>query len=810
MLVLAAAGVIGITLLGALGFAGGYVYLAPSLPSVEEMRRFELQVPLRVYTRSGELIAQIGIERRIPVTYEQIPEVVREAFLAAEDDRFFEHGGVDLAGIVRAVFVNLIEGSKSQGASTITQQVARTMFLTRDKTWRRKLAELFLTLRMEREFTKEQIFTLYLNVIFFGQRAYGVAAAAETYFGKPLDRLTVAEAAMLAGIPQAPSRYNPLVNPELVKARRAYVIGRMRELGFIDDTVAQAAANEPIEARAHAPLYEVEAPYVAEMARLEVRRRFGSEAESAGYKVFTTIDGRLQTAANRAVRLGLIEYDRRHGWRGPVARIEADAGAAPEELDDLLAEYPSVGNLVPAVVAAVNEKSVRVYVKSTGFAQIEWDGLAWARPALRNSVVGPEPKSAGEIVSAGDVVYVITDGQGAAQLAQIPDAQGALVALDPNDGAIAALVGGFDYFQNKFNRVTQARRQPGSAFKPFLYSAALENGFTPASVILDAPIVQDDAGMEVAWRPENSSRTFYGPTRLREALVRSRNLVTIRLLRALGIPTAIDYASRFGFEKSSLPANLTLALGTMQATPLELAAAYCTFANGGFRIEPYFIDRIEDAEGNVVWRAEPRIACPECEQPLDVSDMIFTAGSADALTVADSVRGGRGFLPAERLAPRVISPQNAWLMTDMMADVIRRGTGRRALALGRSDIAGKTGTSNEARDTWFNGYTPNLVATVWVGFDQERSLGEGEEGGRTALPVWVHFMREALKGVPQERHPMPPGLITLRISPDTGTLASAENPYAVLETFMVDHLPAGTTDSDASSPEEIPTSDTLF
>jgi len=810
MLVLAAAAVIGITFLGVIGLAGGYVYLAPSLPSIEEMRKFELQVPLRVYTRSGELIAQIGIERRIPITYEQIPDIVREAFLAAEDDRFFEHGGVDLAGIVRAVFVNLIEGEKSQGASTITQQVARTMFLTRDKTWRRKLAELFLTLRMEREFTKEQIFTLYLNVIFFGQRAYGVAAAAETYFGKPLDRLTVAEAAMLAGIPQAPSRYNPLVNPELVKARRAYVLERMRELGFIDATVAQAAAAEPIEARAHAPLYEVEAPYVAEMARLEIRQRFGPEAESAGYKVFTTIDGRLQTAANRAVRLGLIEYDRRHGWRGPAARLDIDAGAAPEEIDDLLAEYPSVGNLVPAVVSSVSGKSVRVYVKSTGFAQIEWDGLSWARPALRNGALGPEPKSAGEIVSTGDVVYVVTDGQGAAQLAQIPEAQGALVALDPNDGAIAALVGGFDYFQNKFNRVTQARRQPGSAFKPFIYSAALEHGFTPASVILDAPIVQDDAGMEVAWRPENSSRTFYGPTRLREALVRSRNLVTIRLLRALGISNAIDYASRFGFKKSSLPANLTLALGTLQTTPLELAAAYSTFANGGFRIEPYFIDRIEDAEGNVVWRAEPRIACPECEQPLDISDMILTAGSADVLTIADTMRGGPGYLPAERLAPRVISPQNAWLMTDMMADVIRRGTGRRALALGRNDIAGKTGTSNDARDTWFNGYTPNLVATVWVGFDQERSLGEGEEGGRTALPLWVHFMREALKGVPQERPPMPPGLITLRISPDTGTLASAENPYAVLETFMVDNLPAGGQEGEVARPEEVSTSDSLF
>lgn len=775
-----------LTLFGAYALACSFVYMAPSLPSVETMRNVEMQVPLRVFTSSGELIAQIGEQRRIPVTYDQIPQRVRQAFIAAEDDNFFEHSGFDYVGIARAAFVNLISGEKSQGASTITQQAARNMFLTLDKTWRRKLAELFVTVRMEREFSKEEILGLYLNVIFFGQRAYGVAAAAETFYGKPLDELTVGEVATLAGIPQAPSRYNPIANPTLAQNRRAYVLGRMYKLGFIDEATYQQAMAEPVVARAHAPLYEVDAPYIAEMARLDLRSRFGPAAESQGYKVYTTVDGRLQTAANRAVRIGLIEYDRRHGWRGPIGHAKLGEHPKPEHLNDLLDEYASVNMLVPAVVVSVAEKSAKVFVKHQGFAQVGWEGLAWARPAK-----GPAPKVASDVVAPGDVVYVVTDGQGTAQVAQIPEAQGALVALDPKSGAVAALVGGFDYYMNKFNRATQARRQPGSGFKPFLYSAALENGFTPASVLLDAPVVLEGDGMETSWRPENSSGQFSGPTRLREALYRSRNLVSIRLLRAIGIEPSIDYISRFGFEKSTLPHNLTLALGTLQATPMQMAAGYATFANGGFRITPYYIERIENSLGEVVYQAEPRIACSECERPVSLDDFIGFGNGEDLLSEADSLRGGRGALPPERLAERIISEPNAWLMTDMMMDVIRRGTGRRALALGRSDIAGKTGTTNEAKDTWFNGFTPNLVASVWVGFDQERSLGEAEEGARTALPVWMHFMREALKGVPEYRRPMPQGLVTLRIAPDTGMLASGENPDAILETFMTDHLPAG-------------------
>jgi penicillin-binding protein 1A len=807
------ASVILVTLVGAYALACSYVYLVPTLPSIEAMRNVELQVPLRVYTRSGSLIAQIGEQRRIPVSYDQIPDLVKHAFIAAEDERFFEHHGIDYFGVMRAVAIDVISGHKTQGASTITMQAARNMFLTLDKTVRRKLQETFVTYRMEHEFTKQEIFGLYLNVIFFGQRAYGVAAAAEAFFGKSLDKLDVSEAATIAGVPKAPSSYNPIVNPELATMRRAYVLRRMRELGFIDDATAEAANHEPMQARAHAPLYDVEAPYVAEMARLELRQRFGPNAETAGYKVYTTIDGRLQTAANRAVRVGLIEYDRRHGWRGPAGHVDLPAHAEPE-YPQLVDEYAAIGNLSPAIVTAVAERSVHAYVKALGAVEIDWDGLSWARRELHNEGLGPAPKDAAQVLSRGDVIYVVADNSGHAQLGQIPEAQSALVALDPKDGSIVALVGGFDYFTNKYNRVTQARRLPGSGFKPFLYSAALEHGLTPATVLLDAPIVLGGNGSEDSWRPENSTKEFGGPTRLREALVHSRNLVSIRVLKEIGIPTAIDYISRFGFDPRTMPHDLTLALGTLEATPLDVAAGYAVFANGGYRVPPYFIDRIEDAAGRVVFHATPRLVCTQCDQG-DVQ----TAGG-EALRISDPARGeaGRGTsrgepppLPDAEAAPRVITAQNAYLMDDMMSDVIKRGTGRRALALNRTDLAGKTGTTNEAKDTWFNGFTRNLVATVWVGFDQERPLGEAEEGARTALPIWIQFMREALQGVPEQGRSMPDGLVTLRISPDTGTLVSAENAEGIPEMFMVNHLPSSNdTGNPAQGPEGQASSEPIF
>jgi penicillin-binding protein 1A len=801
LLIATAGSVILITLLGAIGLAGCYLYLEPSLPSVDAMRNVEMQVPLRVYTRDGDLMAQIGEQRRIPVTWEQIPDLVKYAFLASEDDRFFQHHGIDYQGVLRAIVVDVISGDRAQGASTITQQAARQLYLTLDKTWRRKLAEAFLTYRMEHEFTKQEIFALYLNVVFFGERAYGVAAAAETFYGKPLDQLSVAQAATLAGIVQLPSRYNPIVNPQFARVRRTYVLRRMKDLGFIDAATAAAANAEPVEARTHAPLYDVDAQYVAEMARQEVRKRFGPKAETAGFKVYTTIDSRLQTAANRAVRLGLIEYDRRYGWRGASAHVEVPANADDSDLEDLLDEYPPVGPLIPAVVTQVADQSAKVYAKDYGFQQINWDGLAWAHKQLDNERIGPAPKAASEILARGDVIYIYTDGTHAAQLVQVPEAQAALVSLDPTDGGVSALVGGFDYFTNKYNRAVQAKRQPGSGFKPFLYSGALEDGFTAASVLPDAPLVIEGSGMETAWRPKNSHGGFNGPTRLREALARSLNLVSVRLLREVGVDYAINYATRFGFEKASLPNNFTLALGTMQVAPIDLAGYYATFANGGFRISPYYIDRIEDVSGKILFQANPVVACLQCEQPADLGTVPIKDAAETTMAAADAIRGGAGPLTTQQLAPRVISPQNDYIITDMMADVIRLpfGTGHRALALGRNDLAGKTGTTDDSKDAWFNGFNTKLVTTVWVGFDQERSLGESEEGARTALPIWIRYMREALKDVPQQKLPMPDGLVQLRVSRDTGTLVSAENPDGMLETFMVNHLPGTATPVNAQS-----------
>jgi penicillin-binding protein 1A len=791
-------GAAGLALLVAYALIASFLYLEPSLPTVDAMATGSLPVPLRIYTGSGQLIAQIGEKRRVLVAYEDIPVLVREAFVAAEDQRFFTHHGFDYSGVLRAALVDLTSGDFSQGASTITMQAARNMFLTFDKTIRRKLQEIFLTYRMEHEFTKEQILSTYLNVIFLGQRSYGVAAAAETYFGKPLEQLSVAEAATLAGIPQAPSRFNPISNPKAAQSRRRYVLQQMQKLNDIDAATAQRAAAEVVSARDHGILSEIEAPYVAEMARADLVSRFGEDAVNAGYRVYTTIDGRLQTAADRAVRIGLIEYDRRHGFRGALRQIKLDEHATVATLESALGETAEIGDLLPAVVVSLSAQAARVYVRSQGYAEIDWDGLSWARRRISDTRTGANPKHAEDVLQRGDVVYVVSNGHGEAQLAQLPEAQGALVALDPNDGAIVSLVGGFDYFDNKFNRVTQARRQPGSGFKPFLYSAALENGFTPATIVMDAPIVYDDSGQEKMWRPENVEKGFDGPMRLREGLVFSRNLVTIRVVRELGVDTAIDYAAKFGFSPADMPKDMTIALGSLPATPLQMVTGYAVFANGGYRVDPYYIERIENAAGQIVYQANPKIVCELCEPPSDAP----SGGSATPVSTqlpadtgsADPDHAPVTALPAliapAQLAPRVISPQNAWLMDDMMADVIKRGTGARAgLALHRSDLSGKTGTTNLAIDTWFNGFNRNIVATVWVGFDQERPLGEGEEGSRTAVPIWISFMREALRAQPDRARSMPPGLVTARISPKTGALVSTNEGDAIYETFMEDHLP---------------------
>ncbi len=812
-----------LALVAAYALIASYLYLEPSLPTVDAMATDSLPVPLRIYTGSGQLIAQIGEKRRVLVAYDDIPVLVREAFVAAEDQHFYTHHGFDYSGVLRAALVDLTSGDFSQGASTITMQAARNMFLSFDKTIRRKLQEIFLTYRMEHEFTKEQILSTYLNVIFLGQRSYGVAAAAETYFGKPLDQLSVAEAATLAGIPQAPSRFNPVMSPKAAQARRRYVLQQMQKLNYIDAATAQRAAAEEVSARDHGIATDVEAPYVAEMARTDLVSRYGEDAVNAGYRVYTTIDGRLQSAADRAVRIGLLDYDRRHGYRGPLRQIQLEEQAGSARLESALADVPVIGILHPAVVVSLAPQAARVYVRSQGMAQIEWDGLSWARRRISDTRVGAPPKQAQDVLQRGDVVYVVTDGHGHALLAELPEAQGALVALDPNDGAVVSLVGGFDYYENKFNRATQARRQPGSGFKPFIYSAAMENGFTPATVVMDAPIVYDDTGQEKTWRPKDNEKGFDGPMRLREALVFSRNLVTIRVVRQLGVDTVIDYAAKFGFNPQDMPKDMTIALGSLPATPLQMVSAYAVFANGGFKVDSYFINRIENAAGQTVYQAHPKIACEACEAaaaaapaggaalPASADAAAAPANPVPANTIAASLEPSSAGLTAlaglgdpdrapatslpwmispAQLAPRVISPQNVWIMDDIMSDVIKRGTGIRAgLALRRNDLSGKTGTTNLAVDTWFNGFNRNIVATVWVGFDQERPLGEGEEGSRTAVPIWVNFMREALRDQPDHARALPPGLVTARISPKTGTLAGANEGDAIYETFMEEHLP---------------------
>ena len=789
-----------------------YYYLAPTLPEVAALRDMRLQVPLRIYTRDGRLLAQIGEQRRIPVRFEEVPPRLVAAFLAAEDAGFYSHGGIDSFGLIRAVLVTAATREARQGGSTITMQLARNMFLTPEKQLRRKLREIFLALRIESEFSKQEILSLYLNKIFLGQRAYGVAAAAEVYYGKPLGDLTLAETATIAALPKAPSTLNPIASPERARQRRAYVLRRMLDKGYVTRAEHDAAAADPIATTEHGPRVEVDAPYVAEMVRAELAERYGEELYSAGYQVVTTIDSRLQRAADWSLRAALLEYDRRHGWRGATGHASTVPAEAPAA-SALLERFSVVGGLLPAVVVATAAKSATVVGRDGNRYLLPWDnGLAWARRPDRGGGLGPAPREAREVLTPGDVVYVLPAGGGSALLAQVPQVQGAFVALDPQDGAITALTGGFDFYASNFNRVVQARRQPGSSFKPFIYSGALEHGFTPATVILDAPVVVEGSGLDDLWRPGNDSGHFYGPTRLRDALARSRNLVSIRILRALGVDYALDYATRFGFDRETLPHNLTLALGTAQLTPLEEVRGFAVFANGGFRVQPYLIERLDDADGKTRFAAAPRFACRECAVPVDPplpsasgeggaaaeasppvtagppGPLVYGANAAGVTRIAELGPGSAR--PAQRrVAPRVISAANCYLMTDLMRDVIRRGTGRRALALKRDDIAGKTGTTNDRRDTWFTGFTPDLVATAWVGYDQERSLGAGEEGGHTALPIWVYFMGEALAGRPEHRLPQPEGIVTARISAVTGELVGGNDPDAMFEMFLAGRLP---------------------
>jgi penicillin-binding protein 1A len=637
-----AAGILGTLALGAItsGFAA-YYYLQPTLPSVEEMRDIQLQIPLRIYSRDGRLIDQVGEKKRIPVEYENIPQIVVQAFLAAEDDRFFEHPGFDYQGIVRAGIKLLLTGSRAQGGSTITQQLAREYFLTRDRTFIRKAKELILAIQIENEFEKPAILALYLNKIFLGQRAYGVAAAAEVYFGKTLNELTIAEAATIAGLPAAPSRLNPVANPDQSRDRRAYVLRRMRELEHIDTASFELAMNTPMISRLHGPKVELKARYAAEIVRSEMVRRFGDKAYTDGYQVITTIDSNLQNAANSSLRNALANYDRRHGYRGPLDQAsiadiiseyqaavaesienkdELVAPAMESELDtsfalqDFLNGYPDYEHLGVAIVTSINKETngAEFYLRDTGVIELPWERIKW-RPYVNDNVIGGKPEAVTDMVAVGDVVYLFST-PGGYRLGQLPVAQGAFVALSPRDGATVAMTGGFDYSASSFNRASQTKRQPGSAFKPFIYSAALENGFTAATIINDAPIVLNSFGQEEAWRPENYSKRFYGPSRLREGLVKSMNLVSIRILREIGIRNTLNHLQPFGLPESALPRDLSLALGTGGTSPWELGEAYTGLASGGYSVKRYLIDRILDAEREAIFTANPITVCEACEE----------------------------------------------------------------------------------------------------------------------------------------------------------------------------------------------------
>jgi penicillin-binding protein 1A len=819
--------------LGVFAAAAAYLYLAPQLPSVESLKDVRLQTPLRVHSRDGGLIAEFGEKKRAPLKYEDVPDLMIKAVLAAEDNRFYEHPGVDYQGILRAVVHLLKTGKKGQGGSTITMQVARNFFLSREKTYLRKINEIFLALKIERALSKQEILELYLNKIYLGHRAYGVSAAAQVYYGKNINELSVGQMAMIAGLPKAPSRYNPIVNIRRATIRRDYILARMRELGFIDEASYQQAVATADSASLHGQGIELSAPYMAEMVRAEMVERYGQEAYTSGYRVYTTLDTRLQRYASSAVRRNLLEYDRRHGYRGAEAHVELSPellavlpaikapvqdrpkGEAapvveikdlPEELVEplraMLNKRRVVGGLSPAIVLHLEEQAVSAMVNSGDIIRIEWNGLKWARAFENENRRGPEPGYAGDILRQGDLIRVNKDKDGNWQLTQIPEVAGALVTLAPDDGAIQALVGGFDYYQSKFNRATQARRQPGSNIKPFIYSAALENGFTTASLINDAPVVFEDSGLEDTWRPENYSGKFYGPTRLRVALTKSRNLVSIRLLRAIGIKKAIKYLEQLGFDTDRLPKDLSLALGSASLTPLEMATGYATLANGGYHVEPYFIDRIEDSEGNIIYQHEPLRVCRECEKQQD-TEVIAPVVNANVEVTAASEQNMAETTSEEeptekesqQYAPRVMNEQANYIMRTILRDVIQFGTGRRALTIGRRDLAGKTGTTNDQKDAWFSGFSSTLVTTTWIGFDKHQPLGKRETGASAALPMWIYFMDSAMKGVPEKQLEMPPGLVTVRLDPKTGLLAAEGQENAIFETFRTEFVPKQTVDA---------------
>lgn len=723
----------GLSAIALVGIAVALIY--PSLPSVERLTDYQPKLPLRVYSEDGYLIDEFGEERRAYIKIEQVPKIMKDAVLAIEDRRFYQHSGIDTKGILRAI-KNNITGKSHEGASTITMQVAKNFFTTPGgkRTIATKINEALLALKIERNLTKDKILELYINQIYLGQRSYGFAAASQVYYGKPLDKINLAETALLAGLPKAPSGYNPYVHPKRAITRQQEVLRDMHRYGFIDAATYQDALKQPLRFKASRQARDLAADYVAEMVREHLYAQYKDDIYSSGLKVYTTIRKANQEAANAAIREGILDYDLRHGYRGPekILNLKALLSADNTEgLDGALDEFEDSNGLVPAIVTHITQKSIRVHTKHGDTVEITGKGLALIEKTLN------EKKPEKRLLKPGAVIRVLKV-TGAKEdnwrVVQLPKVESGLIALDPDTGAIRALVGGFDFNRNKFNHVTQAWRQPGSSFKPFIYSAALEKGFTPASMVEDEPLdfSAEETGNK-AWSPQNYDNNFEGPIRLRQALAKSKNMVAIRVLQAIGTDYAQDYITRFGFTAKKHPAYLTMALGAGSATPWQMASAYAVFANGGYRVKPNLIAKIVDQHGKVIVQTK--------------------------------------FSQARDSAPRVIDARNAFLMNSMMQDVVKRGTATKALQLGRGDIAGKTGTTNDHFDAWFTGYSPRHVAVTWVGFDQPKRLGGSETGGSTALPIWIKYMATALKGLPETQMPMPEGIMELRIDPTTGIRA---------------------------------------
>jgi len=752
-----------------------YAYAQSQLPDVASLKTIELQVPLQIFTKDGLLIQEYGEKRRIPIPYDQIPPTLVHAVLATEDQRFFEHPGVDIMGLGRAAISMIQTHRKSQGGSTITMQVARNFFLNSKKTFLRKFNEIMLAIKIDQELSKEKILELYLNQIYLGNRAYGVGAAAQVYYGKALQDLNIAQLAMIAGLPQAPSSHNPIINPLASKKRRNHVLERLYEEKYISKEQYQEALQQPLTEQYHGPHSEVYAPYVAEMIRLSLVEHFGQEAYTRGYKVYTTVDSRLQTTANHVTAEHLLTYDRRHGYRGPIGKISPFS--SPNIRNQKLHQYAAIGDLQPMVILTVDQRSATAVNKNNQTVTLAWDGISWARPELKKGFVGRAPTSAHNVLAVGDVVYVSCQ-QDHCILSQNPVAEVALVALNPSDGGIEALVGGFNFGKSKFNRATQSERQPGSSFKPFLYAAALNKGYTLATVINDAPIVIRDPS-QPEWRPHNDNLKFGGPTRLKTALTLSRNLVSIRILDDIGVEYTIDYATRFGFRKETFPHTLSLALGTLSVTPMDLTAAYAIFANGGYKVEPYLIDRITNTKGHVLLQAKPTQAPNEQTE-----------------------------ISADVLAPRVITAETAFLMNTALQNVIQHGTASAARVLNRQDIAGKTGTTNNQMDAWFAGYNRDLVVTTWIGFDNPQPLHE--YAASLALPVWIDFMKTALHGKPEHSLTEPPGIVSLGINPDNGLRARPNRINTITEYFMETELPPMDEEQSSSPGNQHDTEESLF